>query len=42
VVAYITGDGLKTLDTVRGTFAVTEIAPSLHEFESAFAAAGVT
>src|ERR671927_116066 len=35
VVAYITGDGLKTLDTVRGTFAVTEIAPSLDEFESA-------
>jgi threonine synthase len=35
VVAYITGDGLKTLDTVRGTFDVTEIAPSLNEFESA-------
>jgi threonine synthase len=39
VVAYITGDGLKTLDTVRGTFEVTEIAPSVDEFESAFAAA---
>jgi threonine synthase len=38
VVAYITGDGLKTLETVRGTFAVTEIAPSVDEFESAFAA----
>jgi threonine synthase len=36
VVAYITGDGLKTLDTVRGTFEVTEIAPSLDEFESSF------
>jgi threonine synthase len=35
VVAYITGDGLKTLDTVRGTFDVTEISPSLNEFESA-------
>jgi threonine synthase len=36
VVAYITGDGLKTLDTVRGTFAVTEIAPSVDEFDAAF------
>ena len=35
VVAYVTGDGLKTIDTVRGSFAVTEIAPSLDEFESA-------
>ena len=41
VVAYITGDGLKTLDTVRGTFEVTEIAPSVDEFDAAFAAAGV-
>ena len=41
VVAYITGDGLKTLDTVRGTFEVTEIAPSVDEFDSAFAATGV-
>jgi threonine synthase len=38
VVAYITGDGLKTLDCVRGTFEVTEIAPSVDEFEAAFAA----
>ena len=37
VVAYITGDGLKTLDTVRGTFAVTEIAASVDEFDAAFA-----
>jgi threonine synthase len=37
VVAYITGDGLKTLDTVRDTFEVTEIAPSLDEFDAAFA-----
>jgi threonine synthase len=42
VVAYITGDGLKTLDTVRGTFEVTEIAPSIDEFDAAFAAAGVS
>jgi threonine synthase len=41
VVAYITGDGLKTLDAVRGTAQVTEIAPALEEFEAAFAAAGV-
>ena len=40
VVAYITGDGLKTLDTVRGTFEVTEIAPSIDEFDAAFAPAG--
>jgi len=25
---------LKTIDTVRGSFAVTEIAPSLEEFEA--------
>jgi threonine synthase len=41
VVAYITGDGLKTLDTVRGTFEVTEIAPSIDEFDAAFAGAEV-
>ncbi|HVL94589.1 MAG TPA: threonine synthase [Solirubrobacteraceae bacterium] len=36
VVLLITGDGLKTIDCVRGTFEVTEIAPSLDEFEAAF------
>ena len=41
VVAYITGDGLKTLDAVRGAAQITEIAPSLDEFEAAFAGAGV-
>jgi threonine synthase len=41
VVAYITGDGLKTLDAVRGTAQVTEIAPSVDEFDAAFATAGV-
>ena len=40
VVAYITGDGLKTLDAVREGFAVTEIAPSLEAFDEAFAPAG--
>ena len=40
--AYITGDGLKTLDVVRGTFEVTEIAPSVDEFELAFVGAGAT
>jgi threonine synthase len=41
VVAYITGDGLKTLDAVREGFEVTEIAPSLDAFDEAFAGAGV-
>jgi threonine synthase len=36
IVLLITGDGLKTIDCVRGTFAVTEIAPSVGEFEAAF------
>jgi threonine synthase len=39
VVAYITGDGLKTIDCVRGTFAVEEIAPSVEAFEAAVAGA---
>jgi threonine synthase len=33
VVAVITGDGLKTLDAVRGTFEAHEIEPSAAEFE---------
>jgi threonine synthase len=37
VVLLITGDGLKTIDTMRGTFEVAEIAPTLDAFESAFA-----
>ena len=37
VVACITGDGLKTLGAVEGTFDVTEIAPSIDEFDAAFA-----
>jgi threonine synthase len=35
VVAYITGDGLKTLDCVRGTFETWEIEPTVASFEEA-------
>ncbi len=35
VVLLITGDGLKTLDAVRGTFETTEITASLEAFEAA-------
>jgi threonine synthase len=35
VVAYITGEGLKTLDAVRDTFAVHEVEPTLRSFEAA-------
>ena len=35
VVAYITGEGLKTLDCARGTFEVCEIEPSVESFEQA-------
>jgi threonine synthase len=35
VVAVITGEGLKTLDVVRGTFETHEIEPSLAAFEAA-------
>src|SRR5215212_8579244 len=38
VVAYITGDGLKTLDCVRGTFQVAEIEPRFDAFEAALGA----
>jgi threonine synthase len=37
VVAVITGDGLKTLDAVRGTFEAHEIEPSLAAFEDSLA-----
>jgi threonine synthase len=36
VVLLITGDGLKTLDAVRGSFETTSIAPSFEQFEAAF------
>ena len=35
VVVYITGEGLKTLDAVRDTFAVPEVEPTLQSFEAA-------
>jgi threonine synthase len=41
VVAYITGDGLKTLDAVRGSVDVAEIEPRFEAFEAVEAAAGV-
>jgi threonine synthase len=37
VVAMVTGDGLKTLDAVRGSFEVTEIPASLEAFDERFA-----
>ncbi len=37
VVLVITGDGLKTLDAVRGTFEAHEIEPSVEAFENALA-----
>jgi threonine synthase len=38
----VTGDGLKTLDAVRGSFEVTEIDASLDEFDAHFAPEEVT
>jgi threonine synthase len=35
VVAYITGEGLKTLDVARGTFETWEIEPTVDAFEEA-------
>jgi threonine synthase len=35
VVAYITGEGLKTIDVARGTFETWEIEPTLESFEEA-------
>jgi threonine synthase len=35
VVAYITGEGLKTLDAVRGMFEAWEIEPTVEAFEAA-------
>ena len=37
VVAFITGEGLKTLDCARGTFETYEIEPTLASFEEAAA-----
>jgi threonine synthase len=41
VVLCITGDGLKTIDAVRGTFAVAEIEPRVEAFDEKFAAQAV-
>ena len=41
VVAYITGEGLKTLDCVRGTFTTMEIEPNVAAFDQASAASAV-
>jgi threonine synthase len=41
VVAIITGEGLKTLDAVRGTFETHTIDAKLDAFEAEFATAGV-
>ena len=37
VVVYITGEGLKTLDAVRGTFETWKIEPTVSAFETAAA-----
>ncbi len=42
VVAMVTGDGLKTIDAVRGTFEVAEIDASLDAFDERFAPEAVT
>ena len=41
VVVYITGEGLKTLDAVRGTFEAFEIEPSYDRFVEKVEGAGV-
>jgi threonine synthase len=40
VVAYITGEGLKTLDVARGTFETWQIEPTVESFETANQAIG--
>jgi threonine synthase len=42
VVAYITGEGLKTLDSVRESFRMHEIAPTIDAFEAEFRGAEVS
>ena len=41
VVLCITGDGLKTIDAVRGTFEVNEIEPDVEAFDARFVAGAV-
>jgi threonine synthase len=42
VVAMVTGDGLKTIDAVRGTFEIAEIDASIDSFDERFAPEPVT
>jgi hypothetical protein len=42
VVAYITGEGLKTLDAAREAFRMHEIEPTLDAFEEEFRTAEVS
>jgi threonine synthase len=42
VVLVITGEGLKTLDAVRGTFETTQVEPDVKSFEAALGGASVT
>jgi threonine synthase len=42
VVAYITGEGLKTLDAARESFRMHEIEPTLEAFETEIEGAGVS
>lgn len=42
VVAYITGEGLKTLDAARESFRMHEIEPTLEAFDTEFAGTGVS
>jgi threonine synthase len=42
VVAYITGEGLKTIDCVRGTFQTMDIEPTVAAFDAAHEASSVT
>jgi threonine synthase len=42
VVAYITGEGLKTLDAARESFRMHEIEPTLDAFESEFQGVGAS
>ena len=39
VVLVITGEGLKTLDAVRGSFEVTTVEPSVESFDARVAVA---
>jgi threonine synthase len=42
VVAYITGEGLKTLDAARESFRMHEIEPTVDAFEAEFESARVS